>query len=68
MTEVFNSVSAWISKDGKDMSSIDKLLKIIIIFFTIKILIKVSYVLIENFFKREQTLKLSMEECKANRV
>lgn len=65
MIEVFNSVNAWISRDGKDMSSIDKLLKIIIIFFTIKILIKVSYVLIENFFKREQTLKLSMEERKA---
>ncbi len=66
MTEVFNSINTWIAKDGKDMSSIDKLLKIIIIFVIIRILIKVSYILIENFFKREQTLKLSMEERKAN--
>lgn len=66
MVEVFNSVNAWLAKDSKDMSSIDKLLKTLIILISIKIIIKVSYVLIEKFFKREQTSKLRMEERKAH--
>ena len=48
------------------MTSIDKLLKTIIIFIAIKIIIKISYVLIEKFFIREQISKLRMEERKAH--
>ena len=65
MTEVFNQIGAWFVQDSGKMTSLEKLLKIIIIFIAIKIMIKVAYILIENFFKREQTLKLRMEERKA---
>lgn len=64
-TDVFNKGSAWLSQDGVKMTSIEKLIKIILIFITIKILIKVSYVVIERFFDREQASKLRMEERKA---
>lgn len=63
--EVFKSIETWISLDGDKMTLIEKLLKVIIIFIAIKILIKVSYVIIEKFFDREQKLKVRMEERKA---
>ena len=65
MTEVLNGIGNWFSQPSVNMSPIEKLLKIILIFIAIKILVKIAYVLIENFFKREQTLKLRMESRKA---
>lgn len=66
MIEVFNYVQAWALKESKDMTSLDKLIKIVIVFIIVRIVIKISYILIDRFFKREQTLKLRMEERKAN--
>ena len=66
MTQIFDKINAWLVQDSGKMTSLEKTLKIIIIFIAIRILIKVAYVLIENFFKREQSLKISMESRKAN--
>lgn len=65
MTEVLNRIGIWLAQESKSMTPIEKLLKIILIFIAIRILVKIAYVLIENFFKREQTLKMRMESRKA---
>lgn len=65
MTEVLNKIGTWLAQESNNMTPIEKLLKIILIFIAIRVLVKIAYVLIENFFKREQTLKMRMESRKA---
>ncbi len=65
LTEIFNTINSWILRDGGDMTSLGKLLKVIIIFISIRILIKVTRVVIDRFFNREKVLKIRMEERKA---
>lgn len=65
MIEILNRIGNWFAQASDNMSPLEKLLKIILIFIAIKMLVKIAYVLIENFFKREQTLKLRMESRKA---
>lgn len=66
MIEAFKSANSWFVQKNNDMTSLEKILKIVIIFVAIKIITRISYVLIDNFFRREQKLKMSMEERKAN--
>ncbi len=63
--ETLSSINRWFASRPEDMTMLEKLLKIIIILVAIKVLTKVAYVLIDNFFKREQMLKLSMKKRKA---
>lgn len=65
LTEVFNSINGWILQDGKEMTSLGKLIKVILIFISIRILIKVSHVIIDRFFIKEKIFKIRMEERKA---
>lgn len=63
--EIFNRINGWFVTKPPNMTALEKILKIIIILIAVKILTKVAYVLIDNFFKREQMFKLSMEKRKA---
>lgn len=65
LTEVFNSINNWILQDGREITSLGKLIKVIIIFVSIRILIKVSHIVIDKFFNREKVLRVTMEERKA---
>ena len=67
MQEVFNiAKNSWFFGGSEDLNIIEKFIKIIIIFIIIKIVTRISYVLIERFFKKQQDLKVSIEERKAN--
>lgn len=54
LTEIFNTINSWILRDGGDMTSLGKLLKVIIIFISIRILIKVTRVVIDRFFNEKK--------------
>lgn len=63
---MFKIVRDWLSQEGPEMTMVGRLIKIIIIMILVKILIQVTFVVIENFFKREQATKIRMEKRKAD--
>ncbi|AFS79848.1 mechanosensitive ion channel [Gottschalkia acidurici 9a] len=66
MIEVFNEINRWLLGEDKHITILEKTLKIAIILICVKIITKISYVMIDKFFKRQQNLKIGIEERKAN--
>ena len=66
MIEVFNEINRWLLGEDKHITILEKALKIAIILICVKIITKISYVMIDKFFKRQQNLKIGIEERKAN--
>ena len=66
MEEVFSYLNRWFSGKNIELTILEKLAKIVIIFIAIRLSIKVSHILIDKFFKKQQSFKFKMEDKKAN--
>lgn len=63
---VFNDMYEWFSNNEKEITILERLIKVIVIFLVVKIAIKIVYILIDKFFEKQGRFKYKMEDKKAN--
>jgi len=66
MIEVFNAIKERLLVNQAELSVLEKAIKIIAILIIVRITIKISYIIIDKFFQKQQKFKFRMEERKAN--
>jgi len=66
MIEVFNAIKERLLVNQAELNVLEKAIKIIAILIIVRITIKISYIIIDKFFQKQQKFKFRMEERKAN--
>ena len=66
MQEVFNYLNRWFTGAEVELNILEKVAKIVIVFIAIRISIKISHILIDKFFRKQQSFKFKMEDKKAS--
>ncbi len=66
MKEVFMYAKNWFEVPTTQLTVLEKFAKIIVILALVKITLKISYLLINNFFKKQNKFKFKIEKKKAD--